>query len=340
MAHKGGFEALNRSLQDIRSNKNLMGGMTVLLAGDFRQTLPVVPRGTRADEIKMCLKSSFLWPRVYKMALHKNMRVHLRGDILAEKFSKTLLNVGDGRCHEIEGMITIPKDLGTVVKTLNCLIDKIYPDIAQINAKENNWLCERAILTSKNSRASVINDVLLKSFASPERVYSSVDSVEKDEAVHYPVEFLNSLNPPGYPPHKLFLKVGAPIMLLRNLRPPKLCNGTRLRVTSLQKSVIEATIITGCAKGETVFIPRIPLTPSEYLFNFTRLQFPVKVSFAITINKSQGQTLKVAGVDVSEQCFSHGQFYVACSRVSSQKHLYILAPEGKAANVVYKEVLR
>ena len=52
MAHKGGIEVLDRTMQDIRCNKNLMGGVTVLMAGDFRQTLPVVPRGTRADEVK------------------------------------------------------------------------------------------------------------------------------------------------------------------------------------------------------------------------------------------------------------------------------------------------
>jgi hypothetical protein len=55
---------LDRSLQDIRSRNSLMGGMTVLLAGNFRQTLPLVQRGIRADELKACLKSSYLWPKV------------------------------------------------------------------------------------------------------------------------------------------------------------------------------------------------------------------------------------------------------------------------------------
>ncbi|XP_075213764.1 uncharacterized protein LOC142319970 [Lycorma delicatula] len=113
-------------------------------------------------------------------------------------------------------------------------------------------------------------------------------------------------------------------------------SGTRLCIIAVQKYFIEAKII-GCAKGEPVLIPRIPMIPSDYPFEFKRMQFPVKVCFAMTINKSQGQTLQVAGIDVREDCFSHGQFYVACSRISNPSGLFILEPEGKTSNVVYKE---
>ena len=128
-------------------------------------------------------------------------------------------------------------------------------------------------------------------------------------------------------------------MLLRKVNPPKLCNGTRLQITGFHRNVIDVTIITGCAQGEKVFIPRTPLIPSEYPFEFKGLQFPLKVFFAMTINKPQSQTLKVAGVDLIEDCFSHGQFYVACSRVSAASRLVILADENLTMNVVYKELL-
>ncbi|XP_037809132.1 ATP-dependent DNA helicase PIF1-like [Lucilia sericata] len=316
MAHKCGFEALNRSLKDIRSNNDIMGGITVLLAGDFRQTLPVVPRGSRADKVKACIKSSNLWQHTLKLSLHENMCVHLRGDNSAPQFSEILLKIGNGNYPQVEGKLIIPLELGVVVNTLSELTAKIYPDICHINKKSNDWLCERAILTPKNDRAAAINDNLLNLFDSPKMDYNSIDSViQAEDAIHYPVEFRNSLNPPGFPNHKIILKIGTPIMLLRNLNPPKLCNGTRLGVKALHKNVIEATILTGCAKGDTVFIPRIPLKTSNYPFEFKRLQFPLKISFAVTINKSQGQTLKVAGVDLTDECFSHGQFYVACSRL-------------------------
>lgn len=81
--------------------------------------------------------------------------------------------------------------------------------------------------------------------------------------------------------------------------------------------VIQATILTGCGKGQDVFIPRIPLIPSvsELSIQFKRLQFPVRVSFAMSINKAQGQTLSVTGLHLEESCFSHAQLYVGCSRV-------------------------
>ena len=79
-------------------------------------------------------------------------------------------------------------------------------------------------------------------------------------------------------------------MLLRNLDAPKLCNGTKLVVKNLMPHVIEATILTGASEGEDVFIPRIPMIPSDLPFNFKRVQFPIRPCFAMSINKSQGET--------------------------------------------------
>ena len=86
----------------------------------------------------------------------------------------------------------------------------------------------------------------------------------------------------------------------------------------------------------------------------------MRLAFAMTINKSQGnhqfeviyehhhkllisfsgQTLKAAGLHLEEPCFSHGQLYVGASRVGTKNDLFVLAPNGKTKNVVYKKVLR
>lgn len=117
MAHMA-FEALNRTLKDIQDNDGLMGGVTLLMAGDFRKTLPVVPRRTRADQVKTCIKASYLWSIITKLSLRENMRVHFMGDISAGQFSELLLKIGDGEYPEFKGKITIPTGLGSVVTTL------------------------------------------------------------------------------------------------------------------------------------------------------------------------------------------------------------------------------
>ena len=147
-----------------------------------------------------------------------------------------------------------------------------------------------------------------------------------------PVEYLNSLNLSGIPPHKLTLKKGAVIMLMRNLNPSLgLCNGTRLICKSFAQHVIEAEIITGVYCHQIVLIPRISLIPSDTMlpFAFKRRQFPIRPAFAMTINKAQGQTMKFAGIYLPQPVFSHGQLYVAFSRVPSQSNIRIMVEGDK-----------
>ncbi|GFY14243.1 ATP-dependent DNA helicase [Trichonephila clavipes] len=101
MSHKKAIKALNRTLQDLRDSTDLMGGIVVLLAGDFRQTLSVIQRGTSADEIQSCIKSSNLWSRVEKLSLKTNLRVHLHNDVDSGLYAEMLLKIGDG-CLEVD----------------------------------------------------------------------------------------------------------------------------------------------------------------------------------------------------------------------------------------------
>lgn len=82
------------------------------------------------------------------------------------------------------------------------------------------------------------------------------------------------------------------------------------------------------------------MIPTDMPFQFKRLQFPVRLAFAITINKAQGQSLQQCGVDLETDCFSHGQLYVACSRAGNPKHLHIHTTNGTAKNIVHSQVLQ
>lgn len=341
MAHKKSVEALERTMRYIRDNSDLFGGALILLAGDFRQTLPVIPRSTPADEINACLKSSYLWRSISTLKLITNVRVQLQTDPSADTFNEQLLKIGNGTMPNDEsGLITLPTDFCHLTQTKEELIESVFPNIVQ-HYKSHAWLSERAILAAKNKDVSELNFAIQSKIPGELVSYKSVDTVtNEDNVVNYPTEFLNSLDLPGLPPHNLQLKVGVTVIMLRNINQPRLCNGTRLAVKKLMANVIEATILTGKFKGEEVFIPRIPMIPTDMPFEFKRLQFPIRLAFAVTINKAQGQSLGVCGVNLQYPVFSHGQLYVACSRVGKPSVLYIFTENGKTKNVVYHKALQ
>ncbi|XP_013771788.1 uncharacterized protein LOC106456957 [Limulus polyphemus] len=167
--------------------------------------------------------------------------------------------------------------------------------------------------------------------------YESIDTIpDTNVALNYQTEFLNSL----VPPHNLELKIGTPIILLWNMDSPTPCNGISLAVKKLLTHIIEATIMNVHGAGQDVFIPCIPIIPTDLPFQFKHIQFPVQLGFAMTINKAQGQSLKVVGLNLQSSCFSHGQLYVGCSWVGDSKNLFILAADGKTTNIVYPEALQ
>ncbi len=145
--------------------------------------------------------------------------------------------------------------------------------------------------------------------------------------------------------HELQLKVGVLILLLHNFNQSiGLCNGTRLIVKKLGQCVIEAEIITGNNVSKRVFIPHIIMSSSgtNWPFVLRRRQFSIRVAFAITINKSQGQTFNNVRVYLSSLVYSHGHLYVVISRVTSSANIKIFngqGPDRYMRNVIYKEVL-
>ena len=146
----------------------------------------------------------------------------------------------------------------------------------------------------------------------------------------------------------LLLYFVSPVILLRNLDPGEgLCNGTRIVVLNVRRKVLQCRIISKDRRfrGKVVLILRIRLSPNAETLPvpLKRLQFPVRLAFAMTINKSQEQLVEHVGINLQTSVFSHGQLYVAFSRCTSSLNISVFLPEQsqesrRTLNVVYKEV--
>ncbi|KAF7807329.1 helicase-like protein [Senna tora] len=284
MSHRFFFEALDRTLRDICGNNNpdcytkLFGGKVVVFGGDFRQILPVIPRGSHQDTVLSSLNSSYIWDSCKVLTLTKNMRLGTSNTDLENQdiveFADWILKIGDGEVGEVlndeEKEITIPTDLliTNVVDPIQSIVESTYPFFAD-NYRNYDFIRERAILAPMLDDVSSINDYMLSLLPGEEITYLSSDSISNQDpdselANMYTTEFLNIISGSGLPYHQLRLKFGAPIMLLRNIdKSMGLCNGTRLIVASLCKHVIEATIISGKFTGERVIVARMVISPSD-----------------------------------------------------------------------------
>lgn len=243
------------------------------------------------------------------------------------------------------------KLLDYIIRTdsMEDLCERVFPLSELRRSPSPDFFADRAILIVLNVSLKQFNNRILDCIPSDSRTYYATDKASTDEVgpdgfEEYPREYLRSIDVPGIAPSVLRLKVSSPIMLLRNLRiKDGLSNSTRMVVTALREHVIEAVILNGLYKGHRHCIPRIPMTSldNDLPFRLTRTQFPVCLCFAITVNKSQGQSLSTVGIDLRVPAFSHGQLYVALSRVTDVSRMAVLIqPESETTqNMVYNEVL-
>src|SRR5271168_1254602 len=268
---------------------------------------------------------------------------------------KRLLQSGSWRldmASTLTRLITLPNHFKCLENTLNSLIETIYPGITQLPLPSDEYFANRTILTSQNTDVDEINEQMLDEFPGEEKVFMSADSIKGNGEgdgpgeLMYPVEYLNTINCSGLPLAKLKLKIGCPVMVLRNLHAAEgVCNGTRGVVTRMSNRVLEIRLLTGDHAGKTTFIPRLSITPSstQVPFEFCRRQFAVKVCFAMSINKSQGQSVDYVGLDFRTSVFTHGQLYVGVSRVTSVHNIKAIwdhrVEQPVTKNIVYPEVI-
>jgi hypothetical protein len=299
--------------------------------------LPVVKGGSRAQKIDASIKSSHLWQRVKKFKLTKNLRANAN----AQEFAKFIRNVGRDipNSNEPEGKCRLPKE----VCTKQSLAGSIFGPL--LETKDYAKVNETAILAPLNAKVEEINEEILEMMEGHESVFYSQDATSAEHEDTIMTETLNVLRSASLPPYELKLKINAVVMLIRNLNIMSgLCNGTRLQVLNIGRHIVEAMILTGDKSGDVVILPRITVSDDlNFPFPVHRHQFPIKLAFAMTINKSQGQTFKRLGIDLTTPVFDHGQLYTALSRAPCWDAIKVRLAEDATStvveNIVYHELL-
>ena len=169
MTKRQAVETLDRSLQDIMECSLPFGGKVVVFGGDFRQVLPVVTRGTRAQITDATLLRSYLWQKICKIRLTRNIRAQTD-----PWFSEYLLRISNGTKETIvDNYVHLPEDIVIAYtedeEPVNKLIEDFSPSL-HTNAMSREYMSTRAILSTKNEHVDDLNDKMISRFPGEEKV--------------------------------------------------------------------------------------------------------------------------------------------------------------------------
>ncbi len=348
MSHKHNIETVDRTLQDLIS-PTLFGGKPMVKGGDYKQIPPVVQGGTKADILRISLKFSPIWKDMQVFHLTSPQR-----DREDAEYSEFVKAIGEDRIDRItidengEQKELVPLTLVQTVNTVDELIEFVYDDVC------NEAVCaRRAILSGTNDNIDSLNELVLDRLNGDTIELLSADTCAMDETDpenrFAPTEVLHTFGAPGVPHHRLIIKPGCICILLRNMSfDDGLVNGAKVVIRRATNRMIEADLLREGFSPKKVSIPRIlfKFQPVRSSITVLRRQFPLRLAYSLTFNKSQGQTLEKIGLDLRSDVFAHGQLYVALGRVRNRESIRVLVPperviNGRAAvkNIVYPELL-
>ena len=340
MANRAVLACVEETCRRVMGNELPFGGKVIILLGDFRQTCPVVRRGSRAEVVDASIKSSPLF--AYFSTVRLTIPIRNAAD---PQFASFVDTIGDGAGPEI------PLDMLTKVYSMNELIDFVYP--SEILANPIACLT-RAILCPTNQQVDSYNNTILCNVQGTSRTYLAADSLKEvdEQGLTAPdsiLDYVAQHTPPGLPPQSLTIKTNAVFRLLRNLSVDRgLVKNVRVVVAQVGTRLITVGLLKGVAGGmnqmdnELILIPRICFTTTLASgHTLLRRQFPLAPAYSTTFNSCQGLTLDMLGVDLTRPVFSHGQLYTALSRIRHRSHAKVRLRPGETTttNVTYHEIL-
>jgi len=304
------LDGMDKALRINRSNQEPFGGVQMIFVGDLHQLPPVVADDQSREYIKANYNSEYFFDaKVLKENYAQRQLLSFsKQDLKMVKLSK-IFRQADMDFIDILNEIRN----GDISDEKLDLLNTRYKDIEFTEYFENNL---KIILSTNNRKVNSINEFKLRSIENDEYEYDAEISGEYGKA--FPTD------------SSLKLRIGAQIMMLKNDTERRWVNGSLGTIEALSKDSVTVNI-----NGEIYEVEKAPWRKIEYRVNYennrleeyelgTFTQFPLKLAWAITIHKSQGQTFEKAVIDLDRGTFAHGQLYVALSRCKTLEGIDLL----------------
>jgi hypothetical protein len=364
--------------------KKLFHKLIFVCTGDFAQILPVIPNASAEEIMNSTILYSNYWPRFTQLRLTENMRILNLANSLTDntplidranaesqiRYNNTLLNlsknISSNDCEVInvesihKSIIALSNIQYITEKNPDEAISWLYPN----NIYDPDVAMNRVVLCSTNEAVDIwnqkiqeLNDANIIHQCSSRDEFNEVDDPNGNLAQYLTPEILNSINSTSVPPHLLNLKVNDVCLVIRPMMCDNIATNMRVKLLQISPYLIRAEVLTESSDTDdkrVVFIPRyrFKFRMKYGSFEMLRTQFPLRLAYAMTINKAQGQTLENVLFDCRSEPFSHGHTYVAMSRVRNVNNIKLFVSDNqlyikentevsipKIPNYVYQQII-